>query len=204
MKGLLRKDWYMMTRYARILLLFVVIYGVSGIFFEEMSSFTILPAMLMSLLPVTLYAYDEREKWTVCSQAFPVSRAQYVTAKYLLGLCAIAVYFAVMTALRLAFAAAGVRPLDDMLGMLGVQFFVSFLAPSILMPILFRFGMEKGRIVYFILVGGLFMGTMMLTDGGSEMPSQLALPEWAIGLLPLVIYALSWRLSVFLYNRRKL
>lgn len=200
MKGLLVKDFYMTFKYARILLILVFIYGVAGVLSEDMSIFALLPVLLVSMLPNMMYTYDEREKWTVYAQALPVSRKQYVSEKYLFGLIALAVY-AVLITLVYVIASPG-----RLAGMLILLATFGLIAPSLLLPLMFSLGSEKGRIAYYLLVGAMAAGSLMLTGSsrGTEMLSALAFPGWALVLIAAAIYLISWRLSIVLYNRREL
>lgn len=200
MKGLLLKDWYLTLKYGRVLLILTLVYGITGVFVEGFGMFAVLPALLIALLPNTIYSYDEREKWTTYAQVFPISRAQYVTGKYLLGVIAFAVYMVLLTVLHLI---AGTQGLAELLTMLVCM---SLLAAAIMVPLMFWLGVEKGRIAYFIQVGVIVAVSLTLTNGGKGIAAiaLLPVPEWAIVLSSIVIYALSWRLSIFLYKRREL
>ena len=75
-----------------------------------------------------------------------------------------------------------------------------------MLPLMFWLGVEKGRIAYFIQVGLIVALSLTLTNGGKGIAAiaTLPVPEWAIVLSAAAVYALSWRLSIFLYNRREL
>ncbi len=205
MKGLLLKDWYLTTKYARFLLLFAVIYGVVGVFQPEFAAFSILPVMLIALLPQTLISYDEREKWTEYAQALPVSRAQYVTEKYLFGACCYVAYLALLAILHLA---AGTEYYGTRFAM---QFSVGLLAPSILLPLLLRFGSEKGRMAYLIVIAAFFGAAMVLTQGASLVGRggvtaivSGAFPAWVLCPIMVAVYVLSWRIAIAMYQKREL
>ena len=200
MKGLLLKDWYLTVKYSRFLLFFALVYGVCGVFFEDAAVFSILPVMLVALLPQTIYSYDEREKWTEYVQTMPVSRAQYVTGKYLFGAICYAVYVALLAVLHLAHGT------EDYGTLFAMQFSVGLLAPSVLLPFQFRYGTEKGRMAYLIVLGAFFGFSMVMLRGGSGLPTLLrtTFPVWVLCPVMAVLYAASWRLSVILYQKREL
>ena len=204
MKGLLLKDWYLTIKYSRFLLLFAAIYGVIGVFQEDFAAFSILPVMLIALLPQTLFSYDEREKWTEYAQALPVSRAQYVTEKYLFGACCYAAYLALLAILYLA---AGTEDYGTLFAM---QFSIGLLAPSVLLPFLFRFGAEKGRMGYLIVMAAFFGAGMVLMQGtaleqgGVTVLVRGVFPIWVLCPVMVVLYVLSCLLSIRLYQKREL
>ena len=202
MKGLLLKDWYLTVKYGRMLLFFAVLYGVMGMFMPELNAFTALPVMLMALLPNTIYAYDEREKWTDYVRALPVTDAQYVTGKYLYGTICLAVYFAVMTVVNL------IARTEGFTGRFTMLFVAGLLMPSILMPFMFRFGTEKGRLAYIIVFASIISAVVALSNlrifGNAALTAgRLGLPGWALCLTAAALYVLSWRLSIVLYRNRK-
>ena len=77
---------------------------------------------------------------------------------------------------------------------------------SLMLPILFRFGAEKGRIAYLIFIGVICGGGVALSLSASSAGDFTAVPSPNLGLCvgAIVFYIASWRLSVALYNRREL
>ena len=87
MKALLQKDLYQLRAYCKsYLLICAVFFGISPAG-EGNLFFITYPAMLCSLIPATLQTYDERGKWACFAGTLPFTRAQLVSAKYLVGLC---------------------------------------------------------------------------------------------------------------------
>lgn len=202
MKGLLLKDWYLTIKYGKMQLIFAVVYGVIGAFLPEANAFVALPVMLIALLPHTIYAYDEREKWTDYVRSLPVTDAQYVTGKYLYGTICLAVYFALLAVANLAFRTEGFT------GQFMMFFVGGLLIPSIMMPFMFRFGTEKGRLAYLIVFGSsmaaaLALANLSFFDDAAANAEWLGLPWWALCLIVVALYILSWRLSIVLYRSRK-
>ena len=199
MKGLLLKDWYLTVKYLRMLILISLLFAAMSVFSPENSFFRVYPAVMFAMIPVSLYSYDDREKWTVYAQAFPVSRAQYVTGKYLFGALGMAALVALLTVLYLISGAEG------FVGAVTLSLVLGLGSASLMLPVLFRFGAEKGRIAYLIFIGVICGGGAALSlaapsEGGAAMPTPS--PALCAGMI--VLYILSWRLSVALYQKREL
>ncbi len=199
MKGLLLKDWYLTVKYLRMLILISLLFAAMSVFSPENGFFRIYPAVMFAMIPVSLYSYDDREKWTVYAQAFPVSRAQYVTGKYLFGALGMAALVALLTVLYLISGAEG------FVGAVTLSLVLGLGSASLMLPVLFRFGAEKGRIAYLIFIGVICGGVAALSlaapsEGGAAMPTPS--PALCAGMI--VLYILSWRLSVALYQKREL
>lgn len=80
-------------------------------------------------------------------------------------------------------------------------------ASSLTLPFIFKYGVEKGRGAYYVMIGvvcaGSIIASNLLSDG---FPTDT---EWN-GLLPIMclagigIYALSWYLSIVFYKKREI
>ena len=205
MKGLLLKDLYMLRSYClRILLIILLFLGVFVIGSSEVSFYLVFPCMFAGILPMTILAYDEREKWNVCAATLPVSKAQLVTVKYLLvpvllvpagllGLAAVLIKDPLMTALRLNTLATG--------------FALGMLAPAIILPFCFLLGVEKGRLAYYAILGLLIAAGSILTSRGIALPMPTGLAflnsPAALPMIAFVLLLISWRVTVALCQRRE-
>lgn len=222
MKGLLLKDLYMLRRYGRIYLLIFAIYilvGVSGdiYLFNDTSGsnssffFLYYLGIIAGMIPYTLLAYDEKEKWDSCSAFFPYNRADMVSAKYVMGLL-LNVLLAVL--LLIAYYVRGllvgtslfpdVFPTVEMIVTLGL------VCPALTLPIIFRFGAEKGRIIYiaFMVLIVAVSFTSINMNALDKMGRVTMLPE-KITLLPvigiaLLLYGISWLIAILLYRKKEL
>lgn len=204
MKGLLLKDTYMTVRLCRMFLLLDVVFLGVWMFGNGDLFFLNYPCLLTTMVPMTLISYDEREKWDVFAATLPYSRAQIVSCKYLIGLC--------LSVLILAVAAVGQifrrtpGGTAEFLTMLPVLLSACLLAPAVLYPFVFRFGAEKGRVVYYVVIAVVCGGSVVLQN--TEVASLLG--SLSVGSLPAgvliaaAVYAGSWLLSIRLYAKREL
>lgn len=201
MKGLMKKDFLMLWRASRAFLLICVLFIAMSAISQDNIIFLFMPIMISGLLPSTLLSYDERCKWQEFSGALPVSRAQLVSAKYLLGLGCMTLILLVTLIVHLI-----VRrfPPQTLLSMLGAIYGLSLFISAVSLPMMFKFGVEKGRLWYYatlVLVGGASGASAgVATDLFSEgLPSFL----WFIPVLGVVIFALSWLLAIRFYQKRE-
>ena len=204
MKDLLLKDTYMTVRLCRMFLLLDVVFLGVWMFGNGDLFFLTYPCLLTTMVPMTLISYDEREKWDVFAATLPYSQAQIVSCKYLIGLC--------LSVLILAVAAVGQifrrtpGGTAEFLTMLPVLMSACLLAPAVLYPFVFRFGAEKGRVVYYVVIAVVCGGSVVLQN--MEVASLLG--SLSVGSLPAgvliaaAVYAVSWLLSIRLYAKREL
>lgn len=202
MKGLLQKDFYMMVKYCRSFLLLVLVF-LAVSFFSNNNLFLILyPTLIVGLLPVTLIAYDEREKWDIYCATLPVTRAQVVSSKYLIGLCfELVIFVGTVAAQLIRLFHNHAFTLDGTLTLFSIVFSVGILGPSLLLPFIFKFGAEKGRVAYYLVMILLCAcGTILATAN----TLQFAVSPAIMSFLSLLLYVASWRLSIHFYQKREL
>ena len=209
MKGLFLKDLYQALAYSKnILGIAVIMMLIGGVSLKDGSSFFLLyGGMLFGMLPMTLLSYDQTTGWNEYAGGLPVTKQQLVGVKYLIGLavCGISV---VMTALETL--AMGVLPgvisLAGMLSLVVQVAVVSLISNMVMLPLVYRFGVERARAVYMVFIGAFTAGGMVLANTG--VLAKFQMPTVKTGLLLVVmavavavLYALSWRLSVLWYGR---
>ena len=208
MKGLLLKDFYMMKKYCRAYVWISILFLAVSFVNSENMFFTFYPCLLVGMIPVNLLAYDERSRWLSYSGTLPYTKAQIVSGKYVIGL------LAQVTMLLLTGIAQAVRMVHEQvfqwnnyLFLMVMLLLMSMVASSISLPFMFKWGVEKGRMAYYITIGVVCGGSVVATglfqsqlQEPVSMQSQMPL----LGLLGIGIYALSWYLSIVFYKKREL
>ena len=205
MKGLLLKDWYMMKKDCRYNLIMALIFAVCGMFAKSLF-WVVWPQVVVALLPTTLIGLEEQAGWHLYADAMPYSRKTLVSEKYLLVLLltlAVSLILVLGYGLSGAIQALGITILD----LLSICVVVGLLAPSFMLPMTFKWGMVKGRIAYIIclaLIGGLggVMGSM--AEEGVLNISSINLFNLVVFAGSLVLFAISWMLSIRFYEKREL
>lgn len=211
MKGLLLKDGYQTVSQMKTMYLTVAVVLVVWMFSTSDSyAFPIsYAAIFLGVLPVNLLGYDQNSGWVEYSLTLPVSKKVLVAEKYLVGLlCAAASVvigglFVVILSLRKGAALDGTA-----LFFVGNGVNTILLMNGISLPLMYRFGTEKARMIYILT----FAGFGALIAGGGTLIDEFQTSghfQASIGLgavlfvVVLVLYVLSWRLSVAWYGKYK-
>ena len=208
MKGLLLKDWYMICRHCRAYLVILVAFLGIGLCSPECAFFLYYPVFIAGSIPMTLLSYDNVSRWESYSRTFPYSEGQLVAAKYLISLLAVLVTSLVtVLACGLRMGAQGGLDLMVLLQMSCVVLALGLLTPALMLPWVFKFGAEKGRVVFYVVlvllmvVCGFFVGFYNSME--LDLPGMFAL----IGPVTLGVCALlfagSWVLSKAFSKRRE-
>ena len=205
MKSLIRKDFYLIARYFRLLVvlvaLFLVMYVMDGDLF-----FLVYPALIGGVVPVSLTSYDERDKWNQYSLTMPYTRDQLVTAKYVVGLLVSAVPFVLtLIACVVRMQMQGAFDPAELLTTALLLVLLSLIGPTLVLPFLFRFGAEKGRVAFYVMIGLLCgIGGLLSVQGYTTVVDFSKLGVLALVCAGLVlVYLVSWRLSVSFYRQRE-
>lgn len=204
MKGLIRKDFYLLWRYCWLMPLLLLAFIVFSVFSSGGQSpfFIYYPCILSSVIPVNLLAYDDAEHWLTYCDTLPVTRRQYVSGKYIMSLiCGGTIFLLSAIAAVIRLCRNGAFCPADLTDQLAVLSTISLLSSALTMPPLFKFGAQKGRIV-FIGVVGIFCGLAAILDTPDL--SGVSLPIALLPILAMVIFAVSWLLSIRFYEKREI
>lgn len=208
MKGLILKDWYMMKKYCRSYILIAAVFIGISLFSNDNLFFVFYPCLLCGMIPVNLLGYDERSRWMQYSGTMPYTKTQIVSAKYLIGLLA-QVIMLIVTGIAqcIKMTVAGNFVFGEFVVLMLLMLIMAILTSSISLPFIFKLGVEKGRIAYYIMIGFVCGASVVAS---SFFKGQLVAEVEPIAILAFLvivgigIYALSWYLSIVFYKKREL
>ena len=201
MKALLLKDFLTLSRYLRMALLFVVIFAcIPG---GSMAAYALVFA---AMIPLTALAYDEQSKWPRLAAMMPYTTRQLVASKYVLGYIMLggAILLSVVSTVVTTLVRGDV--LDPAsLSMLFILACAASLILAVIMPLILRFGVEKGRLVMLVGVAAIVGVTFVLgEDDGlmAAMDASLVAVTVVFLAVCVAVNALSIPLSVRIYSRK--
>ena len=214
MKGLLLKDWYQVK--TNMWMMYLTVLAVLAIWILSTSGdsrFAVnYSAVFLGMMPAYLLSYDHASGWTEYSFALPLSKELQVAEKYLVGLLCTAVS-AALNGIFCGILFWMGKPLPAMpIGLLlGAGAASILLINGIMLPLYYRFGAEKARMLYMLMFagmgaalgGGAVMDELQQNGTGS---GPLPVPLWLAAVLLLAVlalYAVSWRVSVAWYGKYK-
>lgn len=207
MKGLLLKDLYMMKAYCKSYILIIAVF-LAASYLGGNTFFIYYPCLMSGMIPVTLLAYDERDRFLQYSASLPVSRTQFVSEKYLLSLLtqgAVLLIIGIVQGIRMS--SSGTFARDEFTVMMFSLLTVSMLGSSVPLPLIFRNGVEKGRIGYYIMIGIGCGAAILFTDvfkGEIKKDIPMGTIFGIVMIAGIGLYLLSWYLSVRFYKKREL
>lgn len=205
MKGLMIKDFLVLKSYARTLVMILALYVAIAYLSKSAETMSGILAVVCALMVNSTFAYDDAAKWNHYAFTLPVSRRQMVRARYLVAIVMCLVGVLVGTLVTLAASLAqGAAPGLDFLGFMGSMALGGLLCSSLTMPLLYKFGMEKARVI-ILLVGMVpamaitALGTT-LTEAGAPLGGLLRALMGLAPLLGLALLGLSYLISVRIFS----
>ena len=215
MTGLILKDFLILRRTLRSYLLILAIYvAVAFLGYWSASFVGGFMMVMVAMLPMNVFAYDKQAKWDVYGLSLPVGRTKTVAARYLAVLIMFTASAVLTTVLGVVLTIAGrmEESLGEYLLACAICVVMSMLVNAMMLPILYKFGPERARIMFFGVMGVIALAgvVFLIPLGGLDWLKSLDAPllEQAAALpaaataAGLVLLALSFLLSRHFYGSK--
>ena len=209
MSGLLLKDLLVLRKGAKAYLIFLALYAVLSLFWSS-NLFSTLLVVIVMMLPMNCFSWDNYTKWDTYAMALPIRRRTVVASRYLLVLLIAAAAMVLMAALSLvSFLISGVMDWDQFLLSYTSSMAGALLLNALTLPLLYKYGPERARILMMVCLVVIFAGIYLLEavtkDGGQPvLPAVNQTVVLAIVLLALLAaFAVSYLISCHIYEHKE-
>lgn len=204
MKGLLLKDLFILKKQTRFFMILLVFYIVFGLAVKEIAAFCSMVVIMCAMLPMTVMAYDERAKWDQFVLSTPASRRDVVLSKYILGILLGVAAIIIVTLFGLA---GGPEQWKDTLEAALTTGAAGLILLSILLPVFFRFGVERGRLIMLAFILAPVVLSLLLSrlspDFSRILEELLTRTPWLLGIAAAVCLAISFAISLAIYRKKE-
>lgn len=206
MKGLLLKELLMFRKLLVTTIIFIAGLILGVVFSGEPSIMIMLP-LFLSIWSVSFQGMDEVSHWKQYSVALPYERKTIVSAKYLSILLLDTVSMLIVSAGYLITVAVGkVEFSADMLIIFMIMSVVmGVVFPMIVLPLHYKFNSEKAKLLVMCIAGvtggmsvNIIKFTWKISSGIAEYIPLIII------LAVAVLFALSWLLSIRIYEKKDL
>ena len=205
MLGLIKKDLLLMKTNAKSLLIIFIIYllmAINGNF----DIVVMLPLFMMVLL-ISTFGYDEYNNWDAYVNALPVGRKNIILSKYLTS--AILLVCSSIISCIIAYVLTFFYEKSDIshsLSYIGGCLCGMLITISLMYPLIFKYGSQKGRIAGFVLIAGsgFVLGLLSKIKVFSTVVNSFG-TYFLIAFVVLTILMLigSYIISVKIYSKRE-
>ncbi len=216
MKGLILKDFINLKKNVKIFAVLVVLYGFMAFTTSDVNFFSSMFTMMIAILTLSVYSYDELAKWDVYALTMPVSREGVVRGKYVIMLL-LTLMGAVIGTLSTIVIKMIQQDKNLMSGLSGAWIggAIVILFYSIALPFITKLGVEKARFIFFAIY--LVPFAIFYFAGNAVKSGDFVIPEQLIRLgeklvqniailAPLVLafaVMVSYTISVNIYRKKE-
>jgi ABC-type transport system involved in multi-copper enzyme maturation permease subunit len=217
MKGLIYKDLLTMNSYKKSFIVVLLVFAVLATTNKAYGNFiSFYIPFFVVMLSISTFNYDEYSKWDAYALTLPVTRKEIVKGKYAfaLGMIIIASLVGLIINLILVYVQTKTFAIQDsMLSLASVDIGMILLL-SIMFPLIYKFGAEKGRLFLFLfiaagatLIGGVTLLAKDLLSNISWINNLVTIfNQYGIYItivLILGIFYLSYRMSYKIYLKKE-
>ncbi|HHW68032.1 MAG TPA: ABC-2 transporter permease [Epulopiscium sp.] len=202
MTGLILKDIYNLKRHSKVYVILLIFYFFLSRANGNATMFGSMLSILAVMLPITAMAYDEKNNWDRYALTMQLSRKDLVLSRYILGLIFALIAFIISIVSSLLF--------NKELLMESIIADISILSSVLLLiafvfPVLFKFGIEKGRTLMIIILFAPTMLLVFLSNLGIKLPDEEALKPllYFSPVAIIIIFILSIFVSISIYNKKE-
>lgn len=206
MYGLILKDLLGLKKYCRTAVLIILFYFVLSFMFDFSSFLAAMTIMMLTMMSITSFSYDEFARWDNYVLTLPISRKAIVVSKYILALILIIIGIVLSTILSLLTVLAGQEMvLGELFATIGAISMVAMIIVSIMFPLLYRFGVEKSRLMLLGVVAVPTIIVIVLQKlGVTFSDEQFILLFKSAPLFVLICFVLSIVISCKIYQKKEL
>ncbi len=211
MSGLLVKEYYTLRRYIKQYILLFIFFGALSVYMDSVIYFQAMVTMSMCMLVFTGMSYDSTAGWDKYVMTMPVSRKDVVRSKYII--CVIYAATAIVVSGIFSIIINRIYPMEDVGLMLMTIMAMTllcliFIIYSILLPMIFKLGVEKTRIlmiaVIMIPVFAILGTAEYMPESVLDFIEQHAAIFGAAGvIMSVLIYCISYFISVGIFSKKE-
>ena len=180
MKGLLMKDFRLMKNQKTFLLIIGFIAAILLVTSENPSFVISYVTITFSMFSVMTLSYDEYDNGTAFLFSLPVSRKKYVIEKYIFSLLIGGTAWIIITFFSAAYTYVKFpeENIKEYLLIAAINFGILLIFTTLILPMQFKFGAEKGRIAILGAIGVIFIsgfiGGKLLKPMGIDIDTLIA------------------------------
>ena len=205
MKGLILKDLLNLKSTFKMLGAMIVFFAVA--FLREGNSFVFGIIILMfAMMVVTTISCDDLAKWDAYALTMPVTRKEMVLSKYLVMVLLNTLGAVLSLIIGIVGSFLMNQSFDlEILVIVGLVYLIAFIFGSLIIPLIYKFGTEKARLMLFLCA--LIPTALFLLLEQFNVPLPTTGNPW-IYLFLLIVFAvvgvvLSYLISLKIYTKKE-
>lgn len=208
MKGLILKEFLSLKGYMKTIMVILVFYLIFGFVEEENASFVYyIIIFVFGFISITSFSYDEKANWNPYAITLPVTRSQIVLSKYIVSICLIILGIFTSFLYKCIFFIYNKTSItQDILPSYFISLSIGIIFLSVMIPLFFQFGVEKARILLFIIIAIPTFAMSFLSKQNDFLSSWAKIVDYLPYLLlsvALIVVMISYHISVHLFKNKE-
>lgn len=205
MLGLIKKDFLIIKNNLKLIIVMLMVFFIMALGGQFNISF--IPTFIIVMLFISTFSYDEYNNWDAYAITLPGGRKNIVKSKYIASLFLTLLSAVITVLLNYLISVINNTAVNELISSLLGSICAIVIIQSIMYPLIFKFGMEKGRIVLFILVF-VMVGVITLLKNIIKIPTLLVVlfnDYWFI-VIPIILVIsllISYKISEKIYLKKE-
>ena len=205
MLGLIKKDFLIIKNNLKLIIVMLMVFFIMALGGQFNISF--IPTFIIVMLFISTFSYDEYNNWDAYAITLPGGRKSIVKSKYIASLFLTLLSAVITVLLNYLISVINNTAVNELISSLLGSICAIVIIQSIMYPLIFKFGMEKGRIVLFILVF-VMVGVISLLKNIIKTPNILVVlfnDYWFI-VIPIILVIsllISYKISEKIYLKKE-
>lgn len=211
MKGLIIKDILNLKSYIKQLLLVLVFFTIYGFAMNNGAVVAVMFVVFTSMTVITSMGYDEKANWNKYALTMNITRKDIVASKYVFFILSIIIGFiiGIISSLGINVILKETLNIEELLISSMVSTSVFIIVYSIIIPIIFKIGTEKARIImiaiFFIPSIIVYLGIEFFKDKNIPIPDENTLMSiiYIIPVITIVVLFISYKISINIFSKKE-
>jgi ABC-type transport system involved in multi-copper enzyme maturation permease subunit len=173
---------------------------------DDASFMSSMVVLLAAMTAITSFSYDKQAGWEEYALSLPLPRKTIVKSKYVLSFLFALAGMALSVLLGIVINVVKKSGIEEHLVSTYVLFAISILFLCIMLPLIFKFGVEKSRIFMIIVLAIPTAAVFALDRAGFKLPNEELLGRILIysPLMLAALYVFSYMLSRCIFEKKEL
>lgn len=173
MKGIIIKDLLNLRNSLKTSLLILLIFSYMAFKSQDPKYLVAVFVLIISMQSISAMSYDEMAKWDIYALTMPLSKSKLVISKYILSilLSIIALIISATTSYFFILPISNMSTREFLLSSYLI-FAIAILFISALLPLIYKYGVEKSRLLTFVVISIPILIGILFNQLGIGLPNE--------------------------------
>lgn len=209
MLGMIKKDLYLLSGFNSSFIVFLGLFVLLPLFTGNFTMVTVMLPIIISTISINLLAYDRQCDWDQYAAALPVDRKKTVLAHYIFNYALVLAGSVIGFALSVMISRfrSGAPSASEIFGSAAGALIGVFIYLAVITPLIYKFGVEKSRILLMLIIMFPMLGMMTFMDSSAFAAIKERINGFPAAVLLMIavaaVCAASYYISAAIYAKKE-